>query len=216
MNAKIPCVFSLLLLLTGCNPMNTASENAGTPRAEAGGDPVYQKNPHPTQAFRITMTIEGAPGDFRSVKGAAFYRITNYEQCTPVDPVAGVWSKQREESVPATFQKIDDKTYVSTIYADAMVDADYFGKGTCRWDLLGVGASLKASGAEQETNFSPSVEKVQIMESGAKATYFWKGHYPREDVENFADVGNASVEDFKESARGDLFKVTLSAQKVQP
>ncbi|MCC4593328.1 hypothetical protein LL974_19555 [Xanthomonas campestris pv. cannae] len=196
--------------------MNTASENAGTPRAEAGGDPVYRKNSRPTQAFRITMTIEGSPGDFRSVKGAAFYRITNYEQCTPVDPVAGAWSKQREESVPATFQKIDDKTYVSTIYADGMVDADYFGKGICHWDLMGVGMSLKASGTEDETNFSPSLEKVQIVGSGAKTTYFWKGHYPREDVKNFADVGSASVEDFKESARDDLFKVTLSARKVEP
>lgn len=28
-------------------------------------DPVYQKNPHPAQAYRITMTIEDAPGPFR-------------------------------------------------------------------------------------------------------------------------------------------------------
>ncbi|WP_240993271.1 hypothetical protein [Xanthomonas axonopodis] len=43
----------------------------------ATSDPVYQKNPHPTQAHRITLTIEDAPGPFEWISGTAFYQITN-------------------------------------------------------------------------------------------------------------------------------------------
>ncbi|MCE4352289.1 hypothetical protein LYZ86_24305, partial [Xanthomonas hortorum pv. cynarae] len=52
----------VLVFLAGCNPMNTGSERHDTDSTTTDGDPVYRKNPHPTQAYRITMTIEDAPG----------------------------------------------------------------------------------------------------------------------------------------------------------
>lgn len=60
-----------------------------------------------------------------------------------------------------------------------MIDADYYGKGVCHWELTGVGMSLKASGKYEETDFAPSLEKEQILQSASKKTYFWKGGYPK-------------------------------------
>lgn len=60
--------------------MNAASERQDTGDITAGGDPVYRKNPHPTQAYRITMTIDDAPGPFEWIPGTAFYEMTKSQQ----------------------------------------------------------------------------------------------------------------------------------------
>ncbi|MBB4130677.1 hypothetical protein [Xanthomonas sp. 3075] len=180
------------------------------------GDPVYRKNPNPRQAYRITMTIEDAPGPFGFVDGAVFYQITNHTLCTPIEPIAGVWSKQKEDSIPADFKKIDATTYVATIFADGMIDADYYGKGICHWELTGVGMSLKASGKKEETNFSPSLEKEQILGLSSKKTYFWKGGYPRSKVEDYPDTGEGSSDKYAEPNRSNLFLINLRAEKVAP
>ncbi|MEA9491761.1 hypothetical protein VDS11_21385, partial [Xanthomonas campestris pv. campestris] len=99
LNIKIlSCLF--LVLLAGCNPMNAASERQDTGDTTADDDPVYRKNPHPSQAYRITMTIEDAPGQFEFVSGTAFYEMTNHKQCTPIEPIAGVWNKSSEDGIP--------------------------------------------------------------------------------------------------------------------
>jgi len=162
------------------------------------------------------MTIEDAPGPFGFVEAAAFYQITNHQQCTPIEPIAGVWPSQKEDSVSVVFQKIDARTYVATIYSDGMIDADYYGKGPCHWQLTGVGVSLKASGQKIETNFSPSLEKDQIFESRSKATYFWRGGYPRSKVDDYPDTGEASADNYAEPNRRDLFIVTLKAERLEP
>ncbi|MFC6839699.1 hypothetical protein [Xanthomonas theicola] len=183
---------------------------------DADGDPIYRKNPHPTQAYRITMTIEDAPGPFGHVEAAAFYQMTNHQQCTPVEPIAGVWPKQKEDSIPAVLQKMDATTYVATIYADGMVDADYYEKGICQWELMGVGLSLKATGKKEETNFSPSLDKKEVLGSMTKTTFFWDGGYPRDEMENFPDLGNTDPSKFKEELRNQLFKISLSSKKEAP
>lgn len=205
----VSCIF--IFLLAGCNPMNAVPG-----KTDSDGDPIYRKNPHPTQAYRITMTIEDAPGPFGFVDAAAFYQMTNHRQCTPIEPIAGVWPKQKEDSVPAVFQKIDATTYVTTIYADGMVDADYYGKGVCHWELTGIGVSLKATGKHKETNFSPSLEKKEVLESKSKVTFFWIGGYPRDEMEDYPDFGHGNPSNFKEELRSQLFKVNLSSAKETP
>ncbi|MFB9038272.1 hypothetical protein [Xanthomonas arboricola] len=211
----VGCLF--LVLLTGCNPMNAASEKyEKNGETTADGDPVYRKNQHPTEAYKLTMTIDDAPGPFEWISGTAFYQMTNHEQCTPIEPIAGVWSKSKEDGIPINFQKIDPKTYVATIYADGMIDADYYGKGVCNFELNGVGISLKATGKQADTRFQPALFKSEILSSTPKVTYFWKGRYPKEDMDNFPDGGKTNIDQFNDSARNNIFKITLAAEKVAP
>ncbi|MCC4589462.1 hypothetical protein LL962_20610 [Xanthomonas sp. NCPPB 1067] len=203
-------------LLAGCSPMNTGSEKHDSGATTADGDPVYRKNPHPTQAYRITMAIEDAPGPFEWVSGTAYYQMTNHKQCTPIEPVAGVWNKSDEDGIPIHFEKLNHTTYVAKIYADGMIDADYYGKGVCIFELDGVGISLKATDKHEDTRFQPVLFRNEIYSSAPKVTYFWKGRYPKEDVDNFPDGGRLDVDQFNDDARNNIFKITLIAEKVSP
>lgn len=57
---------------------------------DADVDPIYRKNPYPKQAYRVTMTIEDAPGPFGAVSGTAFYDMTNRGERAPFDPALGM------------------------------------------------------------------------------------------------------------------------------
>ncbi|WP_430544110.1 hypothetical protein [Xanthomonas hortorum] len=206
----------VLVFLAGCDPMNTGSERHDTDATTTDGDPVYRKNPHPTQAYRITMTIEDAPGPFEWVSGTAFYEMTNRDACTPIDRSLGMSTKQKEDGIPINFEKVNDTTYVAKIYADGMIDADYYGKGTCSFELNGVGISLKATGKHEDTRFQPALFKSEIYSSVPKITYFWKGRYPKEDIDNFPDGGRLAIDQFNDNARNNIFKVTLTTEKVIP
>ncbi|MCL1525769.1 hypothetical protein [Xanthomonas nasturtii] len=183
---------------------------------DADGDPIYRKNPQPTQAYRITMTIEAAPGPFGSVSGTAFYDMKNRDECAPFDPALGMSTKPKEDGIPLVFQRIDDNTYVAVVYPDGMLDADYYGKGICHWDFGGVGVSLKATGKRGETNFMPGLDRKDFFASKPVDAFFWSGGYPKEDVADYPDTGLPSVEAFKEELRDDLFKVTLHSVKESP
>ncbi len=98
-------------------------------------DPVYRKNPHPTQAYRITLKMKMRQGRLTGSR-VRFYQMTNRKQCTQIEPIAGVWSKHDEDDIPIHPEKRYASTYVTTIYADGMDDADYYAKGVCRWDSL--------------------------------------------------------------------------------
>lgn len=210
MKIHLPGVL-LFLFLAGCNPMNAVPG-----KTDANGDPIYRKNPHPTQAYRITMTIEDAPGPFGHVSGMAFYQMTNHTQCTPMEPIEGVWSKSKEDGIPMRFQKTNETTYVATIYADGMVDADYYGKGVCRFELSGVGITLKATGKHEETRFQPALFKKEIYNAAPNVTYFWSGGYPKDEMDNYPDTGHSDPSQFKEELRNQLFKVTVVSTKETP
>ncbi|MFO3703610.1 hypothetical protein ACI6Q5_01175 [Xanthomonas codiaei] len=183
---------------------------------DAEGDPIYRKNPHPKQAYRITMTIENAPGPFEAVSGTAFYDMTNRDECAPFDHSLGMSTKPKEDAIPIAFQKINDATYVAIVYVDGMVDADYYGKGICRWDFGGLGASLKATGEKAETDFMPSLEKKYFIDGKAKTTFFWSGGYPRSKVGGYPDTGEEYAEKYAKPNRSSLFRVTFNARKVVP
>ncbi|MEP9672621.1 hypothetical protein [Xanthomonas euvesicatoria] len=203
-------IFLLMpLLVAGCQPMTTPSSKADA----TSSDPTYQKNPHPMQAYRLTMTIEDAPGPFEWLSGTAFYQMTNHRQCTPIEPIAGVWNKSDEHGIPINFEKRDASTYVATIYADGMIDADYYGKGVCRWELTSVDVSLKATGKNEETRFQPGLYKDKISSGLPTTTYFWSGGYPKDEMDNYPDSGHSDPTQFKEDLRKQLFKVTLIARK---
>ncbi|WP_372393197.1 hypothetical protein ACCQ05_05765 [Xanthomonas sp. NCPPB 3582] len=183
---------------------------------DADGDPIYRKNPHPKQAYRITMTIENAPGPFGWVSGTAFYEIKNHEQCTPVEPITGVWNKSKRDGIPINFDRIGEFEYVAVIYADGLVDSNYYGKGVCHFELASVGTTIKATGKKGETRFQSSLFVGEILGQKSKVTYFWSGGYPKDEVDDFPDQGESGPDHFKEELRNELFKVALSVRKDAP
>ncbi len=80
--------------------MSATPSTTGSVQADAKGNPIYRKNPHPTQAYRITMKIEDAPGPFEDVSGVVFYDIKNHKQCTPMQKFEVAWDKPSEDIIP--------------------------------------------------------------------------------------------------------------------
>ncbi|MBE0315432.1 MULTISPECIES: hypothetical protein [Xanthomonas] len=183
---------------------------------DADGDPIYQKNPHPKQAYRVTMTIADAPGPFGVVSGTAFYDMTNRDECAPFDPALGMSTKPKEDAIPVAFHRVDDTAYMAMVYTDGMIDADYYGKGICHWEFGGIGVSLKATGSSAETAFAPSLERKYFDELSQKTTFFWLGGYPKSKFEGYVDFGEELAEKYAEPNRSNLFRITLSAERLAP
>ncbi|MFA4654396.1 hypothetical protein ACCQ07_15700 [Xanthomonas sp. NCPPB 3583] len=178
------------------------------------GDPIYRKNQHPKQAYRVTMTIENAPGPFGAASAKAFYDMKDRDQCAPFDASLGMSTKPKEHAIPVAFQKINDTVFTAMIYMDGMVDADYYGKGVCHWEFGGFGVSLKATGGRAETAFSPSLEKKYFDELKQKTTFFWSGGYPRSNLEDYVDFGEESADKYAEPNRSNLFRINLKAERA--
>lgn len=178
----------------------------------------YKRNADPKQAYLITMHIEGAPGPFASVKGAAQYDIVG-EECLPVrDSFSGAQTTNSTAMIPVSFTKVSDTTYTATVYLDGMLDADYFGRGVCRWRFTRVQARLKATGTKEETEFLPSLWTDAVLAQEPRTTYFLKRFYPKDaDIDNYPDYGQSDrsrlAPDVSDS---ELFTVTLSSRKVMP
>ncbi|NIK40307.1 hypothetical protein FHY12_002632 [Xanthomonas arboricola] len=213
----------LALLLTACNAPETsmtqtqspATEAAAEADVEAGGRGLAKLNPSPRKAYEVTVKIDKAPGAFGAVNGYAQYDVTNDSECGRIHPETGV-GRRITSNESFALQKVSEQEYRGTIYLDLMQDEDYYGRGVCHWELTGTRVSLKATGAAAETEFLPFLDSKDVISGKSATLYFWKGGYPREDIENYADMGLPNAADFKPELREELFSVTVVAKEARP
>ena len=207
----------MALCITACS----ASEKHMNQTPEAGLQPVVQErgraqlNPQPLRAYEITLLIENAPGPFAVAEGSAQYDVVNEDQCGNINAASGT-AERITSHEPVVLTKVGESEYRGTVFLDRMLDADYYGRGTCRWELSAASVVLRATGAETETRFQPTIDARQILAGEPVALYFWKGGYPRSEMDNYPDSGMDSSEKFRPEIRNELFKMTLKAQGLQP
>lgn len=206
------------LALAACNPSgidmtdsSPSSPGASPARAE---HPAYRRNPNPTQAYRITMRIEDAPGPFAHLLGLAQFDVANKECLRPPkDNPGGRTSPVPTEDVEIPLQKISDTEYVGTVHADHMLDEDYNGRGVCRWRLMQFRVHMKATGADGETLFIPSIPDDKLLSPQPETVYFNKVSYPRLESSSLDEpitFGQSDRSRFGPSIRNDdLFTVTF-------
>jgi len=179
--------------------------------------------PRPQQAYRIVMTIENAPGPFAQIVGSARYDVVNYQACGELSRIRGAEGvASRIETQPEVrMERLSDNTYAATVYADLMIDDDYYGRGTCHWKFSYFSALLRATGDERETRFLPSIDASEIAAGKMVTWHFWSGGYPVDmplpsNGVGYADFGYTSPERFKPEIRNQLFRITLTANEVMP
>lgn len=212
-----PLGFLLALSLSACSASETAMTTQTDPTPGAAGPAAaalaakFQRNPAPKRAYRVLLKVEQAPGPLADVRGFAQYEAPD---CVYVpDPVAGVPTHPMK-ALDLEFRRVDDTTYAATVYADAMLDEDYLGKGTCHWQVASVNARLKASGDEAETQFISNLLGAELQGQQARTKYYPKAHYPRtESVADFPDAGNADPARFQPELRDALFTITMTAKE---
>lgn len=210
--------FLMALCISACS---ASESNMNQNPSDAGLHPVEKDkglaklNPHPQRAYELTVALENAPGPFAFAEGRAQYDVVNEDQCGHVNPLSGTAERITSfESVALT--KVSDTEYRGTVYVDLMQDEDYYGRGVCQWELQAVRANLRATGADGETWFGPAISFEQIVAGEPVELYFWKGRYPRSEMDNYPESGRERPDEFRPEIRDELFKVTLQAQGPQP
>lgn len=180
--------------------------------------PEYRQNPAPRQAYRLTMRIDDAPGPFGSIVALAQFDVQNRECLPPPDSNPG----GRQSPVPTMDLEIPlardaDGAWVGIFHTDAMLDEDYHGRGTCVWQWMGTRVHLRATGADGETIFLPSLSAHEASPEQTVDFYFLKEGYPQTSPANYSDLGIAGRErvpaDLADEA---LFSIQLRSEAVRP
>lgn len=207
------CLPSLIACARTGNDMNP---NAAHSPASAATDPMAEfRNPKPKQAYRITMTITGAPGPFAWMRPIAHYDVTNRECLSPPKDNPGGRSAP-VPTAPTDFEltQTGEGIYTGVVYADLMLDRDYNGHGTCHWEMTSIVVQMRATGANTDTLYTPDIAFERLTPGGSQTTYFNKRSYPGNNEPSdtlFAYPGLSDRSRFGPSIKdSDLFTVRFT------
>jgi hypothetical protein len=178
--------------------------------------PQFAENPSPRQAYRLTLRIEGAPGSLEVVSSAAQYDVVNQECLPPPkDNPGGHTSPVPTHDIPFRLERVSDSEYAGTFYTDGMVDAEYHGRGVCRWELIQAQVQLRAPGDQGDTHFIAKLNGDELSQGTPKAFHYWKARYPKEaGSEGYRDYGQPDLQKVPADQRDDFFGIVLTAKEA--
>ncbi len=205
--------FALALAAT-CTLSLSACQNPENPQTNK---PIIaiKERPDPQQPYQIVMTIENAPGPFAMIEGSAQYDVVNHNECGYIDPGTETIFRINTHP-PIEWKPISEGQYEATVYADLMLDEDYYGRGVCRWKLTAASAMMRATGADTETRFLPGISAEEIIGGTPLILHFANMRYPRSGMDDFADFGEAEPGKYKPAIRDQLFTITMTPKDAQP
>ena len=177
-------------------------------------------NPQPKQAYRITMTLADAPGPFAFMQGLVQYDVVTQKCMPPPKDNPGGASMHMTRHVEFELTRISDVEYTGTVYADGILDEDYYGRGVCRWQLTQARVHLKAMGAPRETLFNASISAEPLLAERTEKIYFLKESYlgyPESLVESPSDSGQSDIKNLPpQFTEKDFFTIMLASKRTEP
>jgi len=177
-------------------------------------------NPQPTQAYQITMTLADAPGPFAFMQGLAQYDVVNQECLSPPEDNPGGAPMHLTRHVEFELTRVSDVEYTGTVYADGILDEDYYGRGICRWQLTWAYVDLKATGAPRETLFTASISAEPLLAERTEKIYFLKASYPRHPESLAEDPVSSGQPDITnlppQFTEKDFFTIALTSNRSEP
>lgn len=214
----------MLAFLTAaiCDPSHAASPTQLDARSNAPAPPLRKLNPNPTHAYEIRLTLanvselsSAADGKspFTVVEGTVQFDASNGARCGKSNALSGhVPTLSSHEPLPLS--RISATEYVGTVYADMLLDEDYYGRGVCHWELTEARVALRARADIADTRFVAGLPAKTVLAGGTQARYFWKGYYPRFKNGQHADYGNNQLDAVPADKLNEFFTVTLTARKI--
>ncbi|MCV2502646.1 MAG: hypothetical protein N4Q30_00955, partial [Neisseriaceae bacterium] len=116
------------------NNQVTGYDSRGLPNATK--DSVeFRLNPQPKQAYRIKVKVDNAPGPWGKQVLSAGYMANNCHYT--ISRFAGATGRP-ERTIKIEPEIKRDDYLEGVVYLDAMLDEDYYGQGTCQWELVGI------------------------------------------------------------------------------
>ena len=189
-------------------------EYSGTNRSKIPAKPSSQTGYH----LKIKIKINDAPGPLKLMgKFGVGYKAEN---CTYIiNQIEGAPAKP-EKNLQTDIRQLGEFEYETVVYADALLDEDYFGEGVCHWQPEGFGFSLKATGSPEETEFNFSDIMKYLLEKKTLTNYYWKWSYPyftREDGSispDFVNFGITSPELYSAEEHKEMFTITVTLEEI--
>ena len=210
---------SLAVALTACG---TAAMQNDTPNPSLDVKdrqpprPQLKRNPNPT-AYEITLKIEGAPGEFGSIRGFMQYETKLDDPCMPdLGGMAGTRMRLKE-NVPYVLEKVSQGTYRGTVYTDLFSDEDYFGLGVCHVGMVEARAELRIDDSTNASVFFDGLSPELIVAGKEKVAFFAKRHYLQGGMDRLPVAGMPDKSPAKEKwPQDELFSIRFSARRLTP
>ena len=202
-----PMTVLLTATLLSISSISACSNSENSMSIQQETEAKFHLNPQPKQAYRLKIKINDAPGPLKLMG-----KINKIEGA-PAHP---------EKNVQFDIHQINEFEYESIIYADAVLNEDYFGDGVCHWNPEGFGFSLSATGKPEETRFNFSDILEKLLSKKTLTQYYWKWTYPfskKEDGTLYTDsvhYGIVSPELYDAEKHKEMFSITVSLEEIQP
>jgi len=184
--------------------------------------PLRELNPAPTQAYEIRLTLANASdlssaadgkSPFTVVEGTAQFDASNGARCGKSNAVSGHVPTLTSHE-PFRLSRISATEYAGTVYADMLINEDYYGRGVCHWALTEARVALRARADIADTRFVAGLPAKEVLVGGTQVRYFWKGYYPRFEDGQHAEYGRDQLDAVPADKLNEFFTVTLTARKI--
>lgn len=177
--------------------------------------PLRNLNPSPKNAYEIRVVLKDAPGPFAELDAAAQYDVVNAGECGEPQPISGAVPRI-STSEAVKLERVSETEFVGRVYTDQVLDEDYYGRGVCHWKFVETRVSMRESSNPMATSFVAALGADAIEQGGSKPTFFWEGHYPKAEIDNYAEFGDPSLDHVPDARKSEFFEVVISAQQAQP
>lgn len=173
-------------------------------------------NPNAKEIYDITVTVEGAPGEFLSAEGEQDYLVEN-EDCLPP---ASAFSMSGSRPVAVyhgekvRYLRTSPTTFVGRVVIDRYIPKDDYGLGLCKWGTGHSSITLKNGINEHFIYMSPPDE--MRMKNGYRFDVFHLDRSPGEKrivSLNGNEVNETNANEFPSDT---YYFITMSAKKVSP
>jgi hypothetical protein len=166
--------------------------------------------PNPTEMYDMTVTVEGAPGQFIAARGSHRFQVRKLS-CLPQTFFTGVpavaWGMYHE----VAYRQTAPNTFVARVTLDKYIPHDDYGLGVCEWAPNVLSAELSNGINEHSISISAPREMTH------------KRAYRKNLFEYYSEKNKGSINGFDpeyhkddEFSPDEFFFITLSAKKVTP
>jgi hypothetical protein len=171
--------------------------------------PVALRNPHPQFQYELTMTVKGAPRSFNATDGYANYMLRNPYSCAPLEDNESGAHEDLRQDAPIAVQRLSTNVFRAIVPLDYFLDADYFHKGMCYWEITEAVPQLEIKGAQVEVE--PMMD-IDDMENERSVTlYFPVSLFTRKDP--YGWDGTTDKADALRRFKSKLFEITMVAKR---
>lgn len=195
--------------------MNATSDVNQKGPLPADAAPVRKLNPAPRDAYDIRVVLEDPPGPFAEIDAAAQYDVANPGECGEPHPLSGAVPRISTNEF-VKLRRMSDTEFVGRVFADQVLDEDYYGRGVCHWEFIEVRVAFRASADPMSSWFIATLQAEAIRKGSSKATFFWAGHYPKAEIDNYSTIGHTTLDHVEDANKHEFFEVEISAQQARP